>query len=629
MSQTKTTNGTGSASGIEPVSGNGIKSESGGAESETSRASVLASHKVNDGSQGEVTAGKDTYKRLLSYIKPYRRQFIIAVLGMVGYAITDTAFAALMKPMLDGSFVEQDPNAILFVPLMIVGVFVLRGVAGFASTYYISWIGWRVIKQLRGEIFSKYLTLPTSFYDKASSGELISRITFNSQMVANAASSSLTVIVRDSLTAIGLFGLMFYQSWQLSLTFLVIGPIIGFIVARVSKQFRAISRNIQGSMGDVSHVIQEAVEGSRVIKIFGGQQEELSQFESANERNRAFNMKETMVKALNEPIVQFLVAIALAVIVYIASSGEVADRISVGSFMSFITAMLLLFAPLKRMTNLNSEIQRGIAAGESLFAILDLESERDTGARELASDIQTIEYRDVNLRYQDDKPAVLHGINLVVSKGETVAFVGESGSGKTSLVNLLPRLYELDSGDVLVNSKSVSDYTLQSLRSQIATVSQDVMLFNDTIASNIAFGSRQSINEDTLHAACKAAHAHDFISKLPDGYKTLVGENGIMLSGGQRQRVAIARALLKNAPILILDEATSALDTESERKVQEGLDVLMQGRTTMVIAHRLSTIENADRIVVMDRGEIVEVGTHQQLLEKRAHYYKLHQLQFR
>ena len=574
-------------------------------------------------------AGKETYGRLLRYVKPYRREFFIAVIGMVGYAVTDTAFAALMKPMLDGSFVEQDQQAIFLVPLMIIGIFLLRGVAGFASTYYIAWIGWRVIKQLRAEIFEKYLTLPTSFYDKASSGELISRITFNSQMVANAASSSLTVMVRDSLTAIGLFGLMFYQSWQLSLAFLVIGPIIGIIVSRVSRQFRAISRSIQGSMGDVSHVIQEAVEGARVIKIFGGQEEEMQAFQLANERNREFNMKETVVKAMNEPIVQLLVALALAVIVYVASSGEVADRISVGSFMSFITAMLLLFAPLKRMTTLNSQIQKGIAAGESLFAILDLESERDLGTRQLEGAIHSVEYRDVSLRYQEGKPSVLRNVSLSIASGETVAFVGESGSGKTSLVNLLPRLYELESGEVLVNGHSVDDYTLQSLRSRIATVSQDVMLFNDTIASNIAYGSRDSIDEQALQAACKAAHAHDFISRLPEGYETMVGENGVMLSGGQKQRVAIARALLKNAPILILDEATSALDTESERKVQQGLDALMEGRTTLVIAHRLSTIEQADRIVVMDRGEIVEVGNHQELLARKSHYFKLHQLQFR
>ncbi|MFK7858835.1 MAG: lipid A export permease/ATP-binding protein MsbA [Granulosicoccus sp.] len=577
----------------------------------------------------EPVNGADTYKRLLRYVIPYKKQFAIAVIGMVGYAITDTAFAALMKPMLDGSFVDQDQSAIIMVPLMIIGIFLLRGVAGFASTYYIAWIGWRVIKQLRGEIFEKYLTLPTAFYDQASSGELISRITFNSQMVANAASSSLTVIVRDTLTAIGLLGLMFYQSWQLSLTFLVIGPVIGLIVGRVSRQFRAISRSIQGSMGDVSHVIQEAVEGARVIKIFGGHDEELAQFERANESNRAFNMKETVVKAMNEPIVQLLVALALAVIVYIASSGDVADRISVGSFMSFITAMLLLFAPLKRMTTLNSQIQKGIAAGESLFAILDLESEHDHGTASLEKDIRSIEYRHASLKYSADKPAVLKDISLTIKSGETVAFVGESGSGKTSLVNLLPRLYELDVGQVRVNDEPVQYYTLRSLRSRIATVSQDVMLFNDTIASNIAYGSSDSVDEATLFAACKAAHAHEFIEGLPDGYDTMVGENGVMLSGGQKQRVAIARALLKNAPILILDEATSALDTESERKVQQGLDALMQGRTTLVIAHRLSTIEQADRIVVMDRGEIVEIGNHKELLASKAHYYKLHQLQFR
>lgn len=573
--------------------------------------------------------GVDTYRRLLGYVRPYRREFGFAVIGMIGYALTDTAFAWLMKPLLDGSFVERDEGAILAVPLLIIAIFIVRGAAGFVSTYYMAWIGWKVIAQLRSNIFQKYLTLPTRFYDNASSGELISRITYNSQQVASAASESLTVLVRDTLTAVGLLTLMFWLSWKLSLCFLVIGPIIGFIVARVSSRFRAISRGIQGSMGEVSHVIQEAVDGSRVIKIFGGQAPETERFERVNERNRAFNMKETVVKALNVPIIQFLVAIALAVIVYVASSGPPESRISVGSFMSFVTAMLMLFAPMRRLTSLNNQLQRGIAAGESLFATLDLESERDNGTRSLDDTIVSIEFSGVELRYDAAKPAVLHGVDLRIAAGETVALVGESGSGKTSLVNLLARLYDTDGGVIRINDVPVDEYTLSSLRRRVAYVSQDVMLFNDTIASNIAYGSTTPVDRTTLEAACRAAHAHDFIVALPEGYETTVGENGVMLSGGQRQRVAIARALLKDAPILILDEATSALDSDSERKVQQGLDALMQGRTTLVVAHRLSTIEQADRIVVMDRGRIAEIGAHAELLERDGHYARLHSLQFR
>lgn len=567
-----------------------------------------------------------TYRRLLSYVKPYKRQFAFAILGMIGFAATESGFAALMKPLLDGSFVQQDNQAIVWVPVLIIVIFIVRGVAGFASTYYMSWIGWSVIKQLRKEVFAKYLSLPTQFYDNASSGELISRITFNSQRVAQAASSTLTVMVRDSLTAIGLLALMFYQSWQLSLCFLIIGPIIGLIVDRVSRQFRAVSHDIQDSMGQVSHAIQEAVDGSRVIKIFGGQPYEQEQFEFVNEKNREFNMRETVIRAMNVPVIQFLVAVALAIIVYIASSDDVADRLSVGQFMSFVTAMLLLFQPLRRLTSLNSQIQNGIAAGETLFATLDIASEIDNGTQTLVDSIQSIEYRDIGLQYVQDKPRVLSNINLKISAGETVAFVGESGSGKTSLVNLLPRLYESSDGDVLVNDVPVSHYSLSSLREQIAYVSQDVMLFNDTIGNNIAYGSSRTVSEQQLHEACKAANAHEFICRFPEQYATNVGENGVMLSGGQRQRVAIARAILKNAPILILDEATSALDTESERKVQEGLEALMQNRTTLVVAHRLSTVERADRIVVMDKGRIVEIGTHLQLLQNGSHYSRLHQL---
>lgn len=572
--------------------------------------------------------GRDTYFRLLAYVKPYKRQFVYTFSGLIVFALTETGFAYLMKPMLDAGFVERDPEAISIIPVLIVLIFIVRGIGSFASTYYMSWIGWRLIKSVRSEVFEKYLSLPTRFYDNASSGELISKITFNSQNVANAATQALTVLVRDSLTAVGLFGLMFYLSWQLSLAFLVIGPIIGLIVTYVSRIFRRISRGIQDSMGEVSHVIEEAVEGQRVVKIFGGHAYERQQFEKVNELNRSLNMRQTIAKAGHTPIIQFLIAVALAVIIYLSTSGSLMDDISPGTFMAFVAAMLALFAPVRRLTMLNLQLQQGIAAGESLFAVLDEASEIDEGTRVLEEIDGRITFDAVSFHYESDKPAVLDAVSLDVAAGETVALVGESGSGKTSLVNLLPRLYQLTSGRITIDGVPIDEIKLESLRSQIAYVSQDVTLFNDTVANNIAYGALGDVSQERLRAASVAAHADDFIQRMASGYDTFIGENGVMLSGGQRQRLAIARALLKNAPILILDEATSALDTESERKVQEGLETLLKGRTTLVIAHRLSTVETADRIVVMKDGKIAEQGTHSELIAKEGHYAYLHALQF-
>lgn len=580
-------------------------------------------------SESRKVTGSETYRRLLEYVWPHKKQVMFGIAGLVGYSLTDTAFAYLMKPLLDAGFVERDRSAIGLIPLLIILIFVIRGVSGYASTYYISWAGWKVIKSIRSEIFNKYLNLPTQYYDNASSGELISKITFNSQNVANAATSALTVIVRDTLTVIGLFSLLFYLSWQLSLCFLLIGPIIGIIVNRVSRVFRRISHGIQDSMGEVSHVIEEAVEGQRVVKIFGGHEYERGQFEKVNELNRELNMRQTAAKAANVPIIQFLIAVALSIIIYLATSGTMIEDISPGTFMAFVSAMLMLFAPVRRLTMLNLQLQKGIAAGESLFAILDQEPEPDFGTRKLDTVKGDISFSNVVFRYSDDKPAVLDEVSLDIKAGETIALVGESGSGKTSLVNLLPRLYQLNGGQITVDDVSINDIKLDSLRSKIAYVSQDVTLFNDTIANNIAYGALGDVPLEQVKEASIAAHADDFIQRLDDGYNTYIGENGVMLSGGQRQRLAIARALLKNAPILILDEATSALDTQSERKVQEGLDTLLKGRTTLVIAHRLSTIENADRIVVMRHGKLAEQGTHTELLQAGGHYAYLHSLQFK
>ena len=563
------------------------------------------------------------YRRLLTYVKPHSRLLVLAIIAMIVYAASSTGFAALMQPMLDGSFVERDSGSILFVPVMIVFVFLCRGVAGFVSTYLMASIGWSVVTRIRRQLFDKYLEMPTASFDTTSTGDLISRVTFNVRNIATVATDCLTILIRDTLTIVGLLCLMVYHSWKLSLGFLILMPLVAAIIYLVSGRFRRISRGIQESMGDVASVIEEAVEGQRLVKVFGGQLYEQDQFERVNQRNRTQNLKHTVTRAASSPTIQFLVAIALAVIVYLSSSGVLVGYISVGVFMSFITAMMMLFAPLKQLTMVNAKIQAGIAAGESVFEILDAESEKDKGTETLKSDSIGFQFQRVNFSYRADKP-VLRDVTISADVGETVALVGGSGSGKSTIANLLPRLYDINDGSILINGHDIRDYSLQSLREHISYVGQEVVLFNDSVLANIAYGQMHGMSRERVVEACRKAHAHDFIESLVEGYDTVVGENGVMLSGGQRQRLAIARAILKDAPLLILDEATSALDTESERAVQSGLSVLMKDRTTLVIAHRLSTIENADRIYVMDEGRLVETGTHAQLIDNDSYYAFLH-----
>ncbi len=559
------------------------------------------------------------YRRLLSYASPYRWQLVLAIVSMVVYAGSSTAFAALMKPMLDGSFVERNSSSITFVPVLIVVIFFFRGLAGFLSAYLMSAIGWQIVKTIRQQLFDKYLDLPTADFDHSSSGDMISRVTFNVRNIANVAAECVTILVRDSLSIIGLLCLMLYHSWKLSLGFLILGPLVAMIVVFVSGRFRKLSFGIQDSMGRVASVIEEAVEGQRLVKVFGGRDYEREHFDKVNELNRKLNVKEMFTRAASAPIIQFLVAIALAIIVFLASSGKYVGEISVGVFMSFITAMMMLFAPIKQLTMVNSKIQAGIAAGESVFKVLDSDSELDTGTVVLNSKSIRADFNDLDFSYSNDKQ-VLHKLSFSVGVGETVALVGGSGSGKSTIANLIPRLYDVTGGSISINGADIREYTLESLRAHISYVGQEVTLFNDTVLANIAYGQMRGSDKAAVIEACRVAHAHEFIEGLQHGYETIVGENGVMLSGGQRQRLAIARAILKDAPLLVLDEATSALDTESERKVQQGLSELMKNRSTIVIAHRLSTIENADRIIVMEEGKIVEIGSHKELLQKNGYY---------
>jgi len=572
-------------------------------------------------------SGLHTYRRLLGYAMPHWPVFAAAVLAMVVFASTETAFAWMMKPLLDQSFVAKDPDWIRWIPLMLIGLFVVRGVAGFVSSYGMAWVGRTVIYKMRRELFDHLLRLPAAFYDNAASGQLISKLTYNVEQVSQAATNAITIVIRDSLSAAFLIGLMFYHSGTLALIFLICGPFIALVVVRVSKRFRKVSGRIQDSMGDVTHVSQEVIDGHRVVKTFGGEAYERDHFDRVNSNNLRQQLKLTATTATSVPLIQFLAACALAGIIFLATQvGSGID--TAGTFASFLTAMLLLLPPLKRLTTVNAALQKGIAAADSVFELLDAEAEPDTGTRTLERARGAVEYRDVSFRYRSGAEPVLQDISFRAEPGQTVALVGRSGSGKSTLVNLLARFYQPSAGSILLDGIEIDALRLSELRNQIALVSQHVTLFNDTVARNIAYGRLEQCSAREVESAAEAAHALDFIRELPQGFDTLVGENGVLLSGGQRQRLAIARAILKSAPVLILDEATSALDTESEQQVQAGLEALMQGRTTLVIAHRLSTVERADRIMVLDQGRIVETGTHRELLARKGQYAALYRMQF-
>lgn len=585
----------------------------------------MSGHAADD--TGTISA-TEAYRSLIKYALPYWKGFVLAVIGMILVAVSVTGFAALMKPMLNGSFVEKDPTIIRLIPFAIVGIFLLRAVAGFIANYGMDWLGRWVIHDLRRDTFNHYLNLPARFFDSNPSGRLTSKLIFDVEQVAVATTKVITVVIRDSFTVLGLLGWMLYLSWQLSVFFLIVVPIISLVVVSIGRRFRRISRRIQSSMGDVTQISQQVVEGNKVVKIYGGEEYEKRQFHDANRFNRGQYMKMAVTNAWSVQVSQLFGALALAGMLYYATGEEMIKTIDVGTFMSFVAASMMLLAPMKALTQVMSSLNQGIAASQSIFGVLHEELEHDTGNRVIERVTGELDFQHVCFAYESRHGNVLDDVTFQVKAGETVAIVGRSGSGKSTLVSLLPRFYELSSGDITIDGVSLKSLTLKNLRQHIAYVTQDVTLFNDTVRNNIAYGANKNASDEQIQHACDVAHATEFIRTLPEGLDTMIGDRGVLLSGGQRQRLAIARAILKDAPILILDEATSALDTESERYIQDALERLMVGRTTLVIAHRLSTIENANKILVLSNGKVVEQGSHAQLLALNGHYTALHNMQF-
>lgn len=566
-------------------------------------------------------------KRFLSYLTGYKWYFAIAIFGMVGYSSIDAFVIAQLQPIIDESLGKGEYDFLRLAAYLIIPIFILRGIFNFLGTYTLNWISGQVIMNMRQELFRHYMALPVSFHDQHATGTLISKLTFDTEQVARAAGNALLVLVREGALVIGLLVVMFYYSWQLSAIFLLIGPIVAIVVSVVSKRFRKVSRNIQRAMGSLTTAVEQVVKGHKVVLMFGGQDKEAARFAQKNNQNRQQTLKLFAAKVISVSTIQIIASVALAVVLFIASTPGLVE-LSAGVFTNVVVCMTMLLKPLKQITTVNNEFQRGMAACGSIFAVLDELAEIDQGQRQLDSVAGNVRFEQVTFSYPNKEQPALSDISLDVKAGQTIALVGRSGSGKSTLSNLLTRFYTPQNGQILLDDVDINSLDLRFLRRQFALVSQHVTLFNDTIANNICYGALEPVGQERLIEVAKLANVHDFVMELEAGYETIVGENGFMLSGGQRQRIAIARAILLDAPILILDEATSALDTESERLIQTALERLQASTTSFVVAHRLSTIENADQIIVIEHGRIVEQGTHQSLLAMQGHYYNLYQMQF-
>ncbi len=569
-----------------------------------------------------------TFCRLWPIVSPFRIGLIVAAVALILNAAGDTLMLSLLKPLLDEGFGKASSDVLKWMPLIVIALMIMRGLSGFVSSYCISWVSGKVVMQMRRRLFSHMMGMPVSFFDQQSTGTLLSRITYDSEQVASSSSSALITVVREGASIIGLFVLMFYYSWQLSLILIVIAPIVSLVIRVVSKRFRSISKNMQNSMGQVTASAEQMLKGHKEVLIFGGQNVETERFNKVSNHMRQQGMKMVSASSISDPIIQLIASFALAFVLYAASFPDIMETLTAGKITVVFSSMIALMRPLKSLTNVNAQFQRGMAACQTLFSILDMEQEKDDGKLELKKANGDIEFRNVTFCYPTKELPALQNISMYIPAGKIVALVGRSGSGKSTIANLLTRFYDVNEGHIFLDGHDLREYKLSSLRGQVALVSQNVHLFNDTVANNIAYASENRYSREEIEKAAEMAYAMDFIRKLDNGLDTMIGENGVLLSGGQRQRIAIARALLRDSPVLILDEATSALDTESERAIQAALDELQKNRTSLVIAHRLSTIENADEILVVEDGHIVERGDHLSLLERNGVYSQLHRMQF-